>query len=130
MVRHPAKLSNILDQTDHLCELGKMAALQLSPVALQHCFFSHSDVTPFIKPLWNLFDRKLLINSNKLSEILNDLDLNIKPGNEIFPNTLEISKNTAHISFGGSQSRFIKISWFIDRSCFTPESNGNQILTD
>ena len=38
-------------------------------------------------------------------------------------NALDLSKNTARISFGGSQSKFEKVSWFIDRSWFTQESN-------
>ena len=42
-------------------------------------------------------------------------------------NALDISKNTARISFGGSQSKFEKISWFIDRSWFTQESNGRKL---
>ena len=41
-------------------------------------------------------------------------------------NALDISKNTARISFGESQSKFEKISWFIDRSWFTQESNGQK----
>ena len=39
-------------------------------------------------------------------------------------NTLDLSKNTARIPFGGSQ--FEKVSWFIDRSWFTQESNGRK----
>ena len=35
--------------------------------------------------------------------------------NQILSNILDQSKNTAHISFGGSQSKLEKISWFIDR---------------
>ena len=60
--------------------------------------------------------RKFLLNSNKSPEIPKDSILNIKPGNEILSNALDISKNTARISFGGSQLKFEKISWFIDRS--------------
>ena len=41
-------------------------------------------------------------------------------------NALDISKNTVSISFGGSQSKFEKISWFIDRSWFTQELNGRK----
>ena len=79
---------------------------------------------PFRTTLWNLVDKKFLISSNRSPEISKDLILNIKPGNQILSNAVDISKNTAHISFGGSQSKFEKISWFIDRSWFTPESNG------
>ena len=49
-------------------------------------------------------------------------------------NILDQSKNTAHISFGESQSKLEKISWFIDRrswfidrSWFTKESNGQKL---
>ena len=41
-------------------------------------------------------------------------------------NALDISKNTARISFGGSQSQFEKIWWFIDGSWFTQQSNGRK----
>ena len=41
-------------------------------------------------------------------------------------NALDISKNTEPISFGGSQLKFEKMSWFIDRSSFTQESNGGK----
>ena len=54
--------------------------------------------------------------------------------NQILSNILDQSKNTAHISFGGSQSKLEKISWFIDRrswfidrSWFTQESNGQKL---
>ena len=42
-----------------------------------------------------------------------------KPGNQILSNALDIFMNTARISFGESQSKFQKISWFIDRNWFT-----------
>ena len=35
-----------------------------------------------------------------------------------------LSKDTALISFGRSQSKFEKNSWSIDRGWFTQESNG------
>ena len=62
----------------------------------------------------------------KSPEIPKDLILNMKPGNQILSNALDISKNTVCISFGGSQSKFEKISWFIDRNWFTQESNGRK----
>ena len=61
-----------------------------------------------------LFYRKSFISSNKQPEIPKDLISNIKPGHQILSNALDISKNTALISFGGSQSKFEKISWFIE----------------
>ena len=42
------------------------------------------------------------------------------------PNALDMSKNSARIYFGGSQSKFEKNSLFIDRSWFIPELNGRK----
>ena len=66
----------------------------------------------------------LLRSSNKSLKIPKVLNLNLKPGNQILSNALDIYKNTERISFGGSQSKLEKISWFIDRSWFTQKSNG------
>ena len=97
-------------QSNHLCKSGKTVIL----------------VCPFRTTLSNLFDRKFLISSNKSPEIPKDLILNIKPGNQILSNALDTSKNTARISFGRSQSKFEKNSWFIERSWFPQESNGRK----
>ena len=58
-----------------------------------------------------------LISSNKFPEIVQDLILDIKPGNQVLSNALDISKNTACISFGESQSKFEKVSWFAEEVC-------------
>ena len=54
----------------------------------------------------------LILKKKESPEIPKDLILDIKPGKQILSNALDISKNTACISFGGSQSEFAKISWF------------------
>ena len=70
---------------------------------------------------------KLLISSNKSPETPKDLIVNLKPVNQILSNVVHIYKNTtARISFGGSQSKFEKVPWFIDRSWFRQESNGRK----
>ena len=71
----------------------------------------------------NLFNRNFLIKSNKPPEISKDLNLNIKLGIQILSNALDMSKNTACVSFGGSQSKFEKVWWFIVRSWFRQELN-------
>ena len=55
--------------------------MQIAPCGTTALIFSNSDVFSFRKTLWNLFDRKFLISSNKSPEIPKDLILNIKPGN-------------------------------------------------
>ena len=57
------------------------------------------------------------ISSNKFPEIAQDLILDIKPGNQVLSNVLDISKKTARISFGESQSKFEKLSWFAEEVC-------------
>ena len=70
---------------------------RIEPYGTPALFFSHSDVCLFRTTLLNLFDRKFLINSNKLPEIPKDLILNIKPGNQIWSHTIDISKNSGRI---------------------------------
>ena len=91
--QHKASPRFRFHQTNHLCKVGKIPVVELSPVAFQHYFF-HSVFCPIRTILWNLFDRKFLINSNKSPEI--DLNLNIKPGIQILSNALDIFKNTAY----------------------------------
>ena len=113
-------------QSNHLCKLGKTAALELSHGGTPALISPHSDYCQFRTTLWNLFDRKFLISSNKSPEIPKDLILNIESGNQILSNALDISKNTACTSFGGSHPKYEKISWFIDKSWFTQELNGRK----
>ena len=48
------------------------------------------------------------------------------PGNQILSNALDIRKNTARISFGRSQSKFEKHTWFMQRRWLAQESNGRK----
>ena len=95
-----------------LMQIRKNSGPRIEPCSTPALIFSHSDVFPLRATLSNLFDRKFLISSNKSPVIPKDLILNIKPGNQILSNALDISKNTAHISFGGPQSKLEKKSWF------------------
>ena len=70
---------------------------RIEPYDTPALFFSHSDVCLFRTTLLNLFDRKFLINSNKLPEIPKYLILNIKPGNQIWSHAIDVSKNSGRI---------------------------------
>ena len=93
--QHKASPRIRFHQTNHLCKVGKIPVVELSPVTFQHYFF-YSVFCPIRTILWNLFDGKFLINSNKSPEIVNDSNLNIKPGIQILSNALDIFKNTAY----------------------------------
>ena len=89
-------------QTNHLCKLGNSGS------RIEPCGSPALNFFPFRPTLWNLFDRKLLISFNKSLGTPKDLNLNIEPGKPVLSNALDISKNTARVSFGGSQSKLEK----------------------
>ena len=73
--------------------IRKNSGPRIEPCGTPVLIFSYPDVYPFRTTLWN-FDGKFLISCNKSPEIPNDLILNIKPGNQVLSNALDISKNT------------------------------------
>ena len=65
-------------QTNHLYKLEKKSRPRTKLCDTPILIFYHLDVCPSRTVLWNVFDRKLLIGSNKSAEIQRDLNLNIK----------------------------------------------------
>ena len=91
--------------------------LELITVALQHYFFLIQMFVHSEKLSETCLISSFLISSNKFPEIAQDLILDIKPGNNVLPYALDISKNTARMSFGESQSKFENVSWFVEEVC-------------
>ena len=85
----------ILNNWRKWCVISKKQDLTIDPCSTLALICSHLDVCPFRTTLWNLFDRNFLISFNKSHEIPKGLTLNIKLGNLIFSNALDISKNFA-----------------------------------